>query len=81
MTILAAHKGHTVTVVNEKTLRCQTCAHTLLLALVNATSTSRQPPTRKDECSQHRGEWANACRCCAGDAKGVDPEPTTWRRS
>lgn len=68
MSILAAHKGHTVTVMDERTLRCQTCSHTLLLSLsAPSTSTSRTPPTRKDECPQHRGEWSHACRCCAAD--------------
>lgn len=31
------------------------------------TTRTRRPPKRDQECSQHPGEWAGTCRCCAAD--------------
>lgn len=30
----------------------------------------RRPPRREQECKQHPGEWADACRGCAADRIG-----------
>lgn len=70
-------------------LKCFTCDGRLtdLSGLVGLrpstgrTTSTSNPPTRRDpkgdeQCPAHTGEWREACRCCAAEAKAL-PDGTT----
>ena len=78
MSILKAHVGHSVTILDDNRLRCETCRFTLVLpASGKSTSTSFSDPhtNSKDQtqCQEHR--CALPCRGCASDLlAGEKPE-------
>lgn len=78
MSILKAHVGHSVTILDDNRLRCETCRFTLVLpATGKSTSTSFSDPHTnsrdQSQCQDHR--CALPCRGCASNLlAGEKPE-------
>ena len=83
MNLLGKHSGHRAWIVNDHTIKCVDCSHTIDLSRSSATSTSGTsnglPLGLSDvtACQFHIGERDGACGPCRSET--IEGLPMEWR--